>query len=518
MWHIITSRLLISPIKKEDIQKHHELLFSDPKVMEKYAEGKPRDFRTVNTLLGGYVQAWQEGNPYSYFSVFVKKPKQFIGTVFVTTRNQPKNIGNLGYVFCEKVWGNGYATEALVPLLFGYIPLIQKKETIHTIGATVRADNGASRHILEKLGFSRRDSIIKFETERLKYVITLPELIAVEHRFRVSYEYDQIRFYTDKSYGNEEFILVQDLKNKFQEEISEKALVDTQIQKWISRLYKTTILLGGVDTTTDGIRLYQTPTLGNANKVIISVLHLYSAVSGFNTASIAAAGISSSYTYYENGLYPTIQQTLTSLSFMLLPMMLKNNHTYLSLLFSVTMVGYSVYHSISNIQSLYQENFGINQNIYKLKSYEAWLTGAKWFAEMTSIVFFSDKASEYEVKARALKLSIEKQSREIQLKTEQGEDFGGKLFKYIYEPFIEDKHIIENQLLTKSLKQHDAEKLLASKLVSIPDTGYEVCRPDNNSNELSNIEDSNYYCANGTMQTIDYVSINNSVLTVVGVL
>ena len=181
-----TPRLFLTPIKHKDIKEYYGALFSQAEVMEKYAEGRPRDFRTVNTLLSGYVQAWQEGNPYSYFSVFTKEPKQFIGTVFVTTRNQLKGIGLLGYIFLQDIWRRGYATEALIPLLFGYIPLInKKKKDLWRIYATVKEDNIASCKLLEKLGFLKQDIVSKFSGKRLEYSIILKKLLTLHKNYKV---------------------------------------------------------------------------------------------------------------------------------------------------------------------------------------------------------------------------------------------------------------------------------------------------------------------------------------------
>jgi len=55
----------------------------------------------------------------------------------------------VGYVLARERWGQGLATEALVPILrFGF-----ERMNLHSVEARIHPDNGASRRVVEKLGF-----------------------------------------------------------------------------------------------------------------------------------------------------------------------------------------------------------------------------------------------------------------------------------------------------------------------------------------------------------------------------
>jgi len=250
-----------------------------------------------------------------------------------------------------------------------------------------------------------------------------------------------LRLHPDKGGDAEDFKFAKDLKDKFEKDIDVKSLLEAQIQSWLPSLYKASGLFKIADTAIDTIRAYQAPSLANAKQVAIDSLHICSMFSGFSKASIAANILSSSYTYYEDGLYPAIEQGLLSTAFMLLLAMVAGRSPYLGFLYTAGMVGYSGYSVVNNAYSLLQENFGLdetNQNIRELNSCTAYLEASKWLAETTSIKFFVDKYQEYGFKVSALKLDIEKASVKANLETEYGEEFGNKLSEYIHESYSDE--------------------------------------------------------------------------------
>ncbi len=320
-----------------------------------------------------------------------------------------------------------------------------------------------------------------------------------------------LKLHPDKGGNAQDFMLAKDLRDKFEGDINIKSLVDGQMQTWLPKLYKVATSFKVVDTAMDSVRLYQIPTFEYAKQVTLDSLHVYSMYSGFTKVSIAANILSTSYIYYEHGLYPALQQGIFSTAFMFLPAMITGKSPYLGFLYTATMAGYNGYHTINNAYSLFQEHFGsdyINRSAQELKSYTAYLDGAKWLAETTNIKFFTEKAHEYAVKISTLKTNIEKQSTEVQLKTKYGEEFGNKLFKCIYEPYIEEKHNLEAQAGIGQLSQQEEENFLALSLVSIPNAGYEICRFDDSQNNKSFYgEGAVYYCHSEEAQTLDIVLV-----------
>ena len=163
-------RIDLKPLKYSDIEEYYKL-YSDPAVMEKYCEGTPRDKEQVDKLMGYYLEQKEP----SYFSIFKKDSSNFIGTIFLTCRNQNPGEILLGYLINKEYWGNNYVKEALYGLLFCLFPLTN--QDISLITATTRDDNPASINILEKFNFIRVESVEKFGQKRLTYELGSKEVV-----------------------------------------------------------------------------------------------------------------------------------------------------------------------------------------------------------------------------------------------------------------------------------------------------------------------------------------------------
>ena len=157
-----SSRIDLKPLEYSDIEEYYKL-YSDPIVMEKYCEGTPRNKEQVDKLMGYYLKQKEP----SYFSIFEKESSNFIGTIFLTSRNQDSGKMLLGYLINKEYWGNNYVKESLYSLLFCLFPLTNKD--ISLITATTRDDNPASMSILEKFGFKCIETVEKFGQKRLTY-------------------------------------------------------------------------------------------------------------------------------------------------------------------------------------------------------------------------------------------------------------------------------------------------------------------------------------------------------------
>jgi len=292
-----------------------------------------------------------------------------------------------------------------------------------------------------------------------------------------------LKLHPDKGGDVTDFMLAKDLRDKFEEDINVKSLVDEQMQTWLPKLYKVATSFKVVDTAIDSVRLYQIPTFGHAKQVTLDSLHTYSMYSGFTKVSIAANILSTSYTYYEHGLYSALEQGLFSTAFMLLPTMVAGKSPYLGFLYTTAMIGYSGYNVINNAYSLFQDNFGfddVNRSAQELKSYTAHLNVVKWLAETTNINFFTKKAHEYTVKISALQGSI---TQEEALKVKHITITSSN---QSYEHCIEIRNIGDN--ITSSSNSHSKSKGSA----------------DDNSN--TNTE--HYYCYNDEKKILDHILIS----------
>lgn len=159
---ISSFRLYLRPVKVEDLPDYYRL-YSDTTVMSKYCDGNTRSIHEVDKLMSNYLG---QDEP-SYFSIFKKETNSFIGTIFLTTRNQEPGEILLGYLIHKDYWGNNYAKEALYGLLYCLFPITRSDITI--VSATTRDDNIASKKILESFCFECVEEVEKFDQKRLLY-------------------------------------------------------------------------------------------------------------------------------------------------------------------------------------------------------------------------------------------------------------------------------------------------------------------------------------------------------------
>jgi RimJ/RimL family protein N-acetyltransferase len=110
----------------------------------------------------------------SYFSIFQKDKLSFIGTIFLTTRNQKPGEILLGYLIDKEYWGNNYAKEAIYALLYCLFPIVRPEIT--TVLATTRDDNLPSIELLHYFNFQCVEEIEKFNQKRLLYKIDVKKL------------------------------------------------------------------------------------------------------------------------------------------------------------------------------------------------------------------------------------------------------------------------------------------------------------------------------------------------------
>lgn len=175
---IISLRVYMRPLQAEDIGEYYKL-YSDINVIGKYCEGNIRYKHEIDQLMSNYLN---HGEP-SYFSIFHKETYYFIGTIFLTTRNQKTGEILLGYLIHKDYWGNNYAKEALYGLLYCLFPIV--RPLITTIIATTRDDNVPSKKILESFNFQCVEEVEKFNQKRLLYKIDINKIKEIHHNIKI---------------------------------------------------------------------------------------------------------------------------------------------------------------------------------------------------------------------------------------------------------------------------------------------------------------------------------------------
>jgi RimJ/RimL family protein N-acetyltransferase len=146
-----TKRLLLRPLELSDA----EAMFAMDKNPEvhKYLWQNPTQTVEETIKIIEYVRSQYEKNNIGRFATILKETNEFIGWTGIKyiddhIENGNTNFYDYGYRLNEKFWGNGYATEASVAWLdYGF-----NQMKIDKMNAYTHSENGASNHIMQKVG------------------------------------------------------------------------------------------------------------------------------------------------------------------------------------------------------------------------------------------------------------------------------------------------------------------------------------------------------------------------------
>jgi ribosomal-protein-alanine N-acetyltransferase len=161
---ITTERLQLRPYESSDLERLHEVLYSDVDAMRLL--GGPRDVAGTRFALERSMTQ-QQITGYSFWPVIERESGLLVGEagLFPLAPDGPDVA--LGYAFGARWWGRGYATEAargVIAEAFG--PLGMDR-----LVAITREANLGSRHVLEKLGFRMEGVRHVWGAEQLFFVL-----------------------------------------------------------------------------------------------------------------------------------------------------------------------------------------------------------------------------------------------------------------------------------------------------------------------------------------------------------
>jgi len=139
---LTTPRLLLRGMIAEDLEPLLSIT-SDPKVMAFVGDGHTLDRAATALWISNAGAALRAGSVGSR-AVVLRETSQVIGWAGIIPAAVQGRV-ELIYGFGRAHWGRGYASEAAAALLEATEP--------GPIDATIDPENGASRRILEKLGF-----------------------------------------------------------------------------------------------------------------------------------------------------------------------------------------------------------------------------------------------------------------------------------------------------------------------------------------------------------------------------
>ena len=148
-----TNRLLLRPLELSDAQAMFEM-DKNPNV-HRYLWQSPIQEISETLKIIEMVQKQYVTNKIGRFATILKETGEFIGWTGIKFVNDHVENGNTnfydyGYRLNEKFWNKGYATEASIAWLdYGF-----NQMNIDKMHAYAHAQNGASNHVLHKVGFN----------------------------------------------------------------------------------------------------------------------------------------------------------------------------------------------------------------------------------------------------------------------------------------------------------------------------------------------------------------------------
>ena len=181
---IETARLLLRAYVPADAEAFHAYQ-SLPEVA-RYLYWGPRDLEQVRASLAEKIErlALRDERQLIGRSVVLRATGELIGDYVLSWSSHEHRQGEIGYAFDPRHQGQGYATEAGLPMLaigFGGLGM-------HRIMGRLDARNTASARVLERLGMRREAHLVENEfikgewTDELVYAMLRTEWEAREGR------------------------------------------------------------------------------------------------------------------------------------------------------------------------------------------------------------------------------------------------------------------------------------------------------------------------------------------------
>jgi RimJ/RimL family protein N-acetyltransferase len=146
---IETARLKLRPMDERDIPAHFAL-FSDPEVARYWSREPWLDVAQAEESIKAIMAAREDGSE-ARFGIELLSTGELIGNVGLHHFFGQNRRCEIGYALVSRVWGQGYATEALrAAIRHGFDAL-----DLNRIEADIDPRNVGSGRVLEKLGFRK---------------------------------------------------------------------------------------------------------------------------------------------------------------------------------------------------------------------------------------------------------------------------------------------------------------------------------------------------------------------------
>lgn len=146
-----TKRLALRELEETDIDALMRV-WGDHVVMKRC--GGAADAQTIGQVIGINRENYRT-HGYAVFAVVQKADSELIGAVGCKPDENNPHRAELIYHFVQKVWGQGFASEAAE----AFLHWVEGTRRLDYISASALPDNAASIRILEKNGFIQNGTV-----------------------------------------------------------------------------------------------------------------------------------------------------------------------------------------------------------------------------------------------------------------------------------------------------------------------------------------------------------------------
>lgn len=172
-----TERLRLRLWRADDLDNMCAV-YMDPEVTRYIATGWADDVEKVRERMERQSRRWRE-HGYGIWAVEDRVTGEFLGRSGLQHLDQTDEV-EVGYIFLQKAWGQGLATEAArASLHYGFEYL-----KLDRIVACAYPENTASRKVMDKLGMRYVKTGIWYKTTLVYYEIRPEEFHLGPHEFR----------------------------------------------------------------------------------------------------------------------------------------------------------------------------------------------------------------------------------------------------------------------------------------------------------------------------------------------
>ncbi len=143
---LYTARLVLRPLRLRDAESLFECT-ADPEVARYVLWTAHRSLAECRSHIRYMQHRYRAGEPCSY-AIALREGDRAVGTVGFTSYHDSVRTAEIGYSLARRLWGQGYATEAVSALL----QLCFERMHLHRVEAVHDVENPASGHVLQHCG------------------------------------------------------------------------------------------------------------------------------------------------------------------------------------------------------------------------------------------------------------------------------------------------------------------------------------------------------------------------------